>query len=120
VTLPVTLNTDSAVRVSCARRVHERSVEVLAAALRRRLRSTNGRVIPVTAKVGASLQITFSSPVSEACRQIISCHSRSNYANTAGYRPPEPLKFFNLISIAGLQTAPYPLPITSVLLIAAI
>jgi hypothetical protein len=30
----------------------------------RSIRSTNGRVIPGTAKVGASLQITFSSPVS--------------------------------------------------------
>jgi hypothetical protein len=30
-------------------------------------------------KTGASLQITFSSPVSEACRRIISCHSEATY-----------------------------------------
>jgi hypothetical protein len=35
------------------------------------MRSTNGRVIPGAAKVGASLQITFSSPVSEADQRII-------------------------------------------------
>jgi hypothetical protein len=33
------------------------------------IRSINGRVIPRTAKVGASLQVTFSSPVSEAGRR---------------------------------------------------
>jgi hypothetical protein len=45
-----------------------REGENAGAATTRSIRSTNGRVIPGTAKVGVLLQITFSSPVSEACR----------------------------------------------------
>jgi hypothetical protein len=41
------------------------------------IRSTNNRVIPGVAKVGASLQITFSSPVSEGCWPMVSSHLKA-------------------------------------------
>ena len=89
------------------------------------MRSTNGRVIPGTAKVGASLQITFSSPVSEGDWRIISCHSeamegtqpnlechpRCNSASTTVQRLPKLLEFFNRMSIAGLDRLVTGLPI---------
>lgn len=89
------------------------------------IRSTNDRVIPDAAKVSASLQISFSSPVSEGDRRIISCHSetiegdttklecdpRGNSASTTGQGLPEPLEFFNRMLIAGLDRLITGLPI---------
>jgi hypothetical protein len=63
-----------------------REGENASAATARSIRSTNGRVIPGKAKVSASLQITFSSPVSEACRRIISRNRLKRFVATHDVR----------------------------------